>query len=117
MLRSRICTGAVVALLVVGAAACGGDDDDDSASAATTTSAAATTTTTTGSASGTSAEFSAYIGLTVADATAKADADADNRASRVVEEDGKSLPVTMDFDETRLNFTVVDGKVTKVTTG
>ncbi len=114
MLRSRICTGAVVALLVVGAAACGGDDDDDSASAATTTSAAATTTTA-GSASGTSAEFSAYIGLTVADATAKADAD--DRASRVVEEDGKSLPVTMDFDETRLNFTVVDGKVTKVTTG
>jgi len=113
VLRSRICTGAVVALLVVGAAACGGDDDDDSASAATTTSAAATTTT--GSASGTSAEFSAYVGLTVADATAKADAD--NRASRVVEEDGKSLPVTMDFDETRLNFTVVDGKVTKVTTG
>ena len=114
MLRSRICTGAVVALLVVGAAACGGDDDDDSASAATTTSAAATTTTA-GSASGTSDEFSAYIGLTVADATAKADAD--GRASRVVEEDGKSLPVTMDFDETRLNFTVVDGKVTKVTTG
>lgn len=115
MLRSRICTGAVVALLVVGAAACGGDDDDDSASAATTTSSAAATTTTAGSASGTSAEFSAYIGLTVADATAKADAD--GRASRVVEEDGKSLPVTMDFDETRLNFTVVDGKVTKVTTG
>ena len=114
MLRSRLRIGAIVTLLVIGAAACGGDDDDDSASAATTTSAAATTTTE-GSASGTSAEFSAYIGLTVADATAKADAD--GRASRVVEEDGKPLPVTMDFDETRLNFTVVDGKVTKVTTG
>ena len=114
MLRSRLCIGAIVTLLVIGAAACGGDDDDDSASAATTTSSAATTTTA-GSGSGTSAEFDAYIGLTVADATAKADAD--GRASRVVEEDGKSLPVTMDFNETRLNFTVVDGKVTKVTTG
>lgn len=114
MLRSRLCTGAIVTLLVIGGAACGGDDDDDASSAATTTSSAVTTTTA-GSDSGTSAEFTGYIGLTVADATAKADDD--NRASRVVEEDGESLPVTMDFDETRLNFTVVDGKVTKVTTG
>jgi hypothetical protein len=115
VLRSRLCTGAIVTLLVVGGTACGGDDDDDASSAATSTAAAATTTTTAGSDSGTSAEFTDYIGLTVADATAKADAD--DRASRVVDEDGESLPVTMDFDETRLNFTVVEGKVTKVTTG
>ena len=114
MVRSRLGIGAIVTLLVIAGAACGGDDDS-SASGATTTSSEEATTTTTGSASETSAEFDAYIGLTVADATAKADAD--GRASRVVEEDGESLPVTMDFDETRLNVTVVDGKVTKVTTG
>ena len=32
-------------------------------------------------------------------------------------EDGVAKPVTMDFNEQRLNFTVVDGKVTNVTTG
>ena len=63
----------------------------------------------------TAAEFEAYIGLTVEAAGAKADGD--GRPWRVVMEDGVAKPVTMDFNEQRLNFTVVDGKVTNVTTG
>ena len=63
----------------------------------------------------TSGEFDAYIGLTVAEATTKAEDE--GRPARVVEEDGESLPVTMDFNEQRLNFVVVDGKVTEVSTG
>ena len=94
------------------AAACGGDDDDDAASAAkaTTTSTTAATTDTT-----VTAEFAAYVGLTVEAAGAKADGD--GRPWRVVMEDGVAKPVTMDFNDQRLNFTVVDGKVTTVTTG
>ena len=63
----------------------------------------------------TSGEFDDYIGLTRRGSDAKAEDD--GRPSRVVEEDGEPLPVTMDFNEKRLNFIVVDGKVTKVTTG
>ncbi len=63
----------------------------------------------------TAAEFEAYIGLTVEAAGAKADAA--GRPWRVVMEDGVAKPVTMDFNDQRLNFTVVDGKVTNVTTG
>ena len=97
--------------LLLGAAACGGDDDDaPSAANATTTSTTAATTDTT-----IAAEFAAYIGLTVEAAGAKADGA--GRPWRVVMEDGVSKPVTMDFNEQRLNFTVVDGKVTNVTTG
>jgi hypothetical protein len=111
MLRSRVCIGGVVALLVIVGAACGGDDDDDSNASAVTT----TSTTTAGSDSGSSEEFDAYVGLTVEEATAKAEDE--GRPARVVEEDGESLPVTMDFNPDRLNFTVVDGKVTEVSTG
>jgi hypothetical protein len=103
---------ALLAGLLLIAAACGGDDDDANANAAkaTTTSTTAPVTDST-----TATEFQAYIGLTVEAAGAKADGD--GRAWRVVMEDGESKPVTMDFNEQRLNFTVVDGKVTNVTTG
>jgi hypothetical protein len=60
-------------------------------------------------------KFAAYIGLTVDAATAKAKAD--GRAARVVEKDGVPLPATLDYNPERLNFTVTDNKVTKVTTG
>jgi hypothetical protein len=93
------------------AGACGGDDDDAASSAANATT---TTTVATGD-STTASEFDAYIGLTVEAAGAKADGD--GRPWRVVMEDGVAKPVTMDFNDQRLNFTVVDGKVTTVTTG
>ena len=110
--RTSLLAVALVAALLMLAAACGGDDDDSTANAAdttTTTTTAATTDTTV------TAEFEAYIGLTVEAAGTKAD-DA-GRPWRVIMEDGVSKPVTMDFNDQRLNFTVVDGKVTNVTTG
>jgi hypothetical protein len=90
---------------VVLSVSCGGNDDDQVSS----TSVAATSTTAAESA------FGDYIGLSVDEAGARADAD--QRTWRVVEEDGVPRPVTMDFIETRLNFTVEDGTVVRVTTG
>jgi hypothetical protein len=92
-------------LLAAGASACGDDDDNE-------TSAAASTTTT--AAAGAS-EFAEYIGLTVAAAGAKAESD--DRVWRVIEIDGEPQKATMDLNPDRLNFVVVDDKVTKVTTG
>ena len=77
MLRSRIWIGGAVALLVIVGAACGGDDDDDSNASAVTT----TSTTTADSGSETSGEFDAYIGLTVAEATTKAEDEGRPRVS------------------------------------
>ena len=93
------------------AGACGGDEDDATSSAANAT----TSTTAATSDSTTASEFEAYIGLTVEAAGTKADGA--GRPWRVVMEDGVAKPVTMDFNDQRLNFTVVDGKVTTVTTG
>lgn len=53
-----------------------------------------------------------YIGLSEADALAKAEAN--NKAARVVERDNEDLPVTMDYSPGRLNFYVKDGEVYKV---
>lgn len=53
-----------------------------------------------------------YLGLSESDAIGKAKKD--DRAYRVVSRDGESFPVTDDFSEHRLNFTVKDGKVVKV---
>ena len=41
-------------------------------------------------------------------------AEKDNRAARVVKRDGKSMMVTMDLRQGRLNFTIEDGIVTAV---
>jgi hypothetical protein len=110
-------TGGLVAMLMVVGAACGGDDDDDDAgsNAATTTTTASDTTPESISDSGTPEELEDYVGLSLEEAEAKAEAD--GRPTRVVEEDGEKFPVTMDFIENRLNFVVEDGTVTKVTTG
>jgi hypothetical protein len=114
VLPARVLTGGLLALMLVVGAACGGDDDDDDASSGdTTTSSAVTTTSST--ATNQNDEFPEYIGLSVEDATAKAESD--GRPARVVEVDGEPQAVTMDFIEERLNFVVVDGKVTAVTTG
>ena len=56
-----------------------------------------------------------YIGLSVEEAGQRAKAA--GLPWRVIMEDGVSNPVTLDFSETRLNFTVVKGKVTAVKNG
>jgi hypothetical protein len=48
---------------------------------------------------------------------ARAAAEAEGYDFRVVSVDGKSRPVTMDYNPQRLNATVVDGLVTEVTVG
>lgn len=53
-----------------------------------------------------------YIGLTEQAALNKAATE--NKAARVVERDGESLPVTMDYMPGRLNLSVKDGKVYEV---
>lgn len=53
-----------------------------------------------------------YIGLSEADALAKAKKE--KIAARVVERDGESLPVTMDFSYGRHNLHIRDGKVYSV---
>ncbi len=53
-----------------------------------------------------------YVGMTEEDALAKAAHE--KTPARVVQRDGKSLPVTMDFVQGRHNFTITDGKVTSV---
>ncbi len=61
------------------------------------------------------ADASSYVGMTLQEATARAD-----KAGirwRVVEEDGKSRPVTMDHRPDRLNFAVAAGKIIRVTKG
>lgn len=57
-------------------------------------------------------EIDQYIGL--AEQEALDTAKQNNKTARVVERDGESLPVTMDFSYGRLNFTVTDDKVTNV---
>jgi hypothetical protein len=53
-----------------------------------------------------------YIGL--GEKAAMNKAEQDNKPARVVERDGESLQVTMDYVLGRLNFYVRDGKVEKV---
>lgn len=56
-----------------------------------------------------------FIGLTKEEA--KVLAEKWKIACRVVMEDGESFPVTLDFREDRLNFSVEKGKIVKVTRG
>lgn len=53
-----------------------------------------------------------YVGLTEQAALDKAASE--NKSARVVERDGESLPVTMDYMPGRLNLSVKDGKVDKL---
>ena len=53
-----------------------------------------------------------YVGLEEDEALEKASAN--NVPARVVERDGESLPVTMDFMPGRLNLSVKEGKVSHV---
>jgi hypothetical protein len=55
---------------------------------------------------------SGYIGLTEDEALEKASRD--NQTIRVVERDGESLPVTMDFMDGRHNISIKDGRVYKI---
>ncbi|GEM_PF-2330531 len=56
-----------------------------------------------------------YLGMPIEDA--KALAEKEKSPCRVVSVDGQFGMVTMDHRPERLNFTVVDGQVTKVTRG
>lgn len=56
-----------------------------------------------------------YIGMS--ELAAAALAKKEGQPSRVVSVDGQSGIITMDYLPERLNFTVVDGKITKVTRG
>lgn len=55
------------------------------------------------------------IGMTEAEAIAAAKRL--GRSYRIVSRDGEMFPVTMDYSEERLNFTIVRGRVTKVENG
>lgn len=61
------------------------------------------------------AEAPNYVGMTLEEAEAAADAR--GLRHRVVEVDGEPRPVTMDYLEDRLNFSVADGVVIAVTNG
>jgi hypothetical protein len=61
------------------------------------------------------ADANSYVGMTLQDATARAEK-AEIRW-RVVEEDGKPRPVTMDYRPDRLNFAVEKGKIIRVNKG
>lgn len=53
-----------------------------------------------------------YIGLSEAEAVAKATQD--NKTSRVVARDEETIPITLDYSPSRLNFSLQNGLVTKV---
>ncbi len=61
------------------------------------------------------ANADSYIGMTLADASARADKA--KIAWRVIEEDGQFRPVTMDHRPDRINFVVAGGKIIRVTKG
>jgi hypothetical protein len=61
------------------------------------------------------ATAASYVGMPVKQASDRAD-QAGIRW-RIVEEDGKSRPVTKDFRPDRLNFAVAAGKIIRVTKG
>jgi hypothetical protein len=56
-----------------------------------------------------------YVGLSKRDAIAKAEAE--DRKWRVLREDDETFPATADYIETRINFEIDDGKVTKASYG
>lgn len=66
----------------------------------------------TNTAQSTGSDTSVYIGLT--EQAARDKAKSDNKTARVVERDGESLPMTMDYSPGRLNLYVKDGNVYKV---
>lgn len=52
-----------------------------------------------------------YVGMTESNATQEVQKQ--GRVFRIVERDGKSFPVTEDYNKERLNFSIKDGKVIK----
>lgn len=73
------------------------------------------TTTTTMSRPASSFSPEDLIGMTEVDATSEAQRQ--NYTVRVVERDGESMVVTMDYSDRRINLTIVDGVVTRTTIG
>ena len=120
-LRTAVATAAVAVGLVAGAAglaACGSDGSEPAASsnASTTTTVASDATTTVDDATDDGlpakvemADAQVLIGMSEADAQAKADdAGWTLRVSRI---DGEDLPSTNDYNPQRVNVSVTDGEV------
>jgi len=57
------------------------------------------------------------VGMPEADAVAAMEAASPPYAYRVVERDGESFPVTMDYSPTRINLSITAGVVTKAVAG
>ncbi len=114
MRRTRVVLAAtLLSAASVVLAACGSSSPNTAATPPA--DATTTTSTTTGPAVTTPAALQDYVGLTVAEAEARAKTE--DRVTRVVQEDGEQFPATADFVPTRLNFVVENGKVTSVSTG
>ena len=62
-----------------------------------------------------STSYLGFIGLAKADAITKAQEE--DFAWRVIKQEGRSLPVSMDHNPDRINFVIENGIVTKVTEG
>lgn len=117
-LRTAVATAAVAVGLVAGAAglaACGSDGSEPAASSnasSSTTTAASDATTTVDDglpAKVEMADAQVLIGMSEADAQAKADdAGWTLRVSRI---DGEDLPSTNDYNPQRVNVSVTDGEV------
>jgi hypothetical protein len=96
-----IAAALVVLALASTAAACGGGDDDKSVSSR-------------GDQQGKPSARS-WVGLTKKEAIAEAEAE--DRAWRILREDDESFLATQDYVPSRINFEIDNGKVTKATYG
>jgi hypothetical protein len=68
-----------------------------------------------GNSSTSDTSLGSYIGLSERAAIAKAEAE--GRKWRILREDDEHFPATADYVETRINFEIDDGKVTKASYG
>ena len=106
----RLLAVGLVALAVLGFAACGGDNGAVRSGGGGSSDGSGGTSPASG---GTSAQ--SYVGLSRRAAIAKAKSE--GREWRITREDDETFPATLDYVETRINFEIDDGKVTKATFG
>lgn len=110
MIRGRpVLVAGLVALAALGSAACSNDDGDSVRSGGGGNGSRGTTQ------PGGDSAAEAYVGLSKRAAIAKAKAE--GRDWRITREDDETFPGTLDYVETRVNFEIDDGTVTKATFG
>jgi hypothetical protein len=97
----RAAAATLMLLLAIAAPACGSDGSDSKSGSNQSTT------------SDTSAK--SYVGLTKKEAIAKAKAE--GRQWRILREDDETFMATQDFVDTRINFEIDHGKVSKATYG